>query len=74
MLLIFLICFFKSDFLGEVEIEIDDLIEGYEKVITVPLNRVRTGEITIGLKAVNWSGSKCMYTMIHVKLTLLITK
>ena len=50
---------FQSDFLGQVDLEIDDLIEGYEKIITLPLTRVRTGEITIGLKAVNWSGSKC---------------
>lgn len=56
----------KSDYLGEVSIDIDDLIEGYEKVITVPLQKVSSGEITIGLKAVNWTGSAGMFFILFV--------
>jgi len=48
----------KSDYLGEVTVDICDLIEGYEKIITCKLNKVSSGEITIGLKAVNWTGSE----------------
>ena len=48
---------FQKDYLGETTVGINDLIEGYEKLMTCPLEGVSTGEITIGLKAVNWSGS-----------------
>jgi len=49
---------FKSDYLGEITVDISDLIEGYEKIITCKLTRATRGEITIGLKAVNWTGSQ----------------
>ena len=45
-----------SDFLGKKEIPLDDLIDRLEKVFTFDLEGVKHGKLTVGLKALGWSG------------------
>jgi len=45
-----------SDFIGEAEVQINDLIEKVEKSMWLKLQKVPHGDILVGLMATNWSG------------------